>query len=193
MGMATGSLGSFQQVQSPYVCQTINTRVDSLGGMTENRQGKVSSRSSSLRSKAAGGQSKGFSAEERAALRDTAQERAMVWGKNLAEDERVVLAKIAQMPEPDRSQGSRVHTLIRTHAPSLAPRLWYGMPAYTKAGKVLCFYQPASKFKVRYGTLGFSDEARLDDGLMWPITYALTELTPEVEAKIVSLVKKAIG
>ena len=161
--------------------------------MAGKRWAKAGSRASTSRTNATGGKSKGFTSEERAAMRDGVQERAVVWGKNGAEDERIVLAKIAQMPEPDRSQGSRIHALIRNNAPRLAPRLWYGMPAYTKDGQVLCFYQPASKFKVRYGTLGFSDEARLDEGLMWPITYALTELTPAVEDKIVSLVRKAIG
>jgi len=134
-----------------------------------------------------------FSDEERAAMKDLSQERKVVWGKNREDDERAVLAKIAQMPGTDRTMGRRIHDIIRTSAPTLSPRLWYGMPAYTKDGNVLCFFQPAHKFKARYGSLGFSDEAKLDEGRMWPIVYALSELTPTEEASIASLVKKALG
>jgi len=134
-----------------------------------------------------------FSDEERAAMKDLSQERKVVWGKNREDDERAVLTKIAQMPGTDRTMGRRIHDIIRTSAPTLSPRLWYGMPAYTKDGNVLCFFQPAHKFKARYGSLGFSDEAKLDEGRMWPIVYALSELTPTEEASIASLVKKALG
>jgi uncharacterized protein YdhG (YjbR/CyaY superfamily) len=104
-----------------------------------------------------------------------------------------VLAKIAEMPEPDRSIGQRLHELVRAAAPSLTPRLWYGMPAYAKDGKVLCFFQPASKFDARYATLGFQDVATLDEGVMWPVTFALTELGPEQEEKVTALVVRAVG
>jgi uncharacterized protein YdhG (YjbR/CyaY superfamily) len=134
-----------------------------------------------------------FSDEERAALKDLSQERKVVWGKNKEDDERAVLAKIATMPGADRIIGRRIHDIIRTSAPTLSPRLWYGMPAYTMEGDVLCYFQPAHKFKARYGSLGFSDKAKLDDGRMWPIVYALSELTPSEEAWIASLVKKAVG
>jgi len=135
----------------------------------------------------------GITAEERAAMKDMIVERKIVWGKNRADDERAVLAKISQMPEPDRSIGKRLHKIIQTAAPTLSPRLWYGMPAYTKDGDVLCFFQPAHKFKARYGTLGFGDGAKLDDGAMWPTVYALNSLTAAEESRIVALVKKAVG
>ncbi len=108
-------------------------------------------------------------------------------------DEESVLAKIAEMPAPDRAMGERLHALIRASAPSLAPRLWYGMPAYAKDGKVICFFQSAAKFKTRYATLGFSDQARLDEGTMWPTGFALTEVTAEVEARISALVRRALS
>ena len=131
--------------------------------------------------------SAGFTAEERQAMREHVQE--MKGGKN--EGEGAVLAKLASMPEPDRSLGKRVHAIIRANAPGLAPKLWYGMPAYAKDDKVLCFFQPASKFKARYSTLGFNDKAKLDDGAMWPVAFALTELTAADDARIAALVKKA--
>jgi uncharacterized protein YdhG (YjbR/CyaY superfamily) len=135
----------------------------------------------------------GFTAEERAAARDTLQERKIVWGKNRADDERLTLAKISQMPEPDRFIAKRLHEIITTSAPGLSPRLWYGMPAYSKEGDVLCYFQPAHKFKARYGTLGFNNEAKLDEGSMWPTAFAVTELNSTVEARVVALVKKAVG
>jgi len=104
-----------------------------------------------------------------------------------------VLAAIAAMPEPDRAMSERLHQIISTSAPNLAPRLWYGMPAYAKDGNVVCFFQGAHKFKARYATLGFSDKARLDEGHMWPVAFALTELTPAEEARISSLVKDAVS
>jgi uncharacterized protein YdhG (YjbR/CyaY superfamily) len=107
------------------------------------------------------------------------------------DEERDVLAKIAEMADPDRVIAERLHAIVKDTAPELSPRTWYGMPAYAKDGKVVCFFKPALKFKVRYAELGFSDPARLDDGAMWPTAYALTELTPDVEARIAKLVKKA--
>ena len=126
-------------------------------------------------------------------MKDHSQERKVVWGKNRENDERAVLAKIAQMPGTDRTIGRRIHEIVGTSAPALSPRLWYGMPAYTKDGNVLCFFQPAHRFKARYGSLGFSDKAKLDEGRMWPIVYAISELTPAEEASMASLVEKAMG
>ena len=137
--------------------------------------------------------SKGFSAEERSAVKEAIQERKIVWGKSRVDDERAVLAKIATFPEPDRSMAKRLHTIITSTAPELSPRLWYGMPAYSKEGDVLCFFQPASKFKARYGTLGFNDRAKLDDGSVWATSYAVKELTAADETRIAALVKKAVG
>jgi uncharacterized protein YdhG (YjbR/CyaY superfamily) len=129
---------------------------------------------------------KRFSAEERAAMRERAQELK----KEAAESD--VLAKIAEMPESDRTMAERLHALIKASAPELTPRTWYGMPAYAKDGKVLCFFQSAQKFNSRYATFGFSDEANLDKGAMWPTSFALKELTAADEAKIAALVKKAV-
>ena len=132
--------------------------------------------------------SKGFTAEERAAMKERVNE---LKGKGDGESE--VLAKIAAMSEPDRSMAKRLHAIIKAAAPGLAPKTWYGMPAYAKDDKVVCFFQGAAKFKTRYATFGFSDKANLDDGAMWPNSYALTELTAAVEAKIRALVQKAAG
>lgn len=110
-----------------------------------------------------------------------------------ADGERDVLATIAEMPEPDRSMAERLHVIVMTSAPGLLPRTWYGMPAYARDGKVICFFQAASKFKVRYATFGFQPDASLDDGAMWPVAFALTELTAGDEARIAALVKKAVG
>jgi hypothetical protein len=129
----------------------------------------------------------GFSADERAAMKEHAQEL------KTAAAESDVLAKIAEMDEPDRVIGERLHAVIRTNAPGLTPKLWYGMPAYAKDGKIVCHFQPAKKFKTRYATLGFSDPANLDDGAMWPTSYALTELTPADEDRIGALVKQAVS
>jgi uncharacterized protein YdhG (YjbR/CyaY superfamily) len=126
-----------------------------------------------------------FSKEERAAMKERAQE---LKGAN---DEQTVLEKIAEMPEDDRAMAMRVHELVKATAPELSPRTWYGMPAYAKNGSVVCFFQGAHKFKSRYATLGFSDKAMLDDGSMWPISYALTSLTAAEEKKIAALIKKA--
>ena len=130
--------------------------------------------------------SKGFTAEEKAAMRERAKE-----AKGGADGESDLLAKIAEMAEPDRAMAERLHALITASAPDLTPKTWYGMPAYAKDGQVVCFFQPALKFKARYATLGFSDKANLDDGAMWPTSYALTKLTAADEKKIAALVKQA--
>jgi len=137
----------------------------------------------------------GFTAEERAAMKERAKElkaeaRA---SKDRAAGESAVLEKIAEMPEPDRSMGERLHAIVTASAPSLAPKTWYGMPAYARDGKIVCFYQSAQKFGSRYATFGFSDEAHLDEGAMWATSFALKELTAEAEARIAELVKKAAG
>ena len=139
--------------------------------------------------------SKGFTDEERAAMKERAQElkaeaRA---NKDRADGESDVLAKIAEMPEPDRAMAKRLHAIIKASAPALSPKTWYGMPAYAKDGKVVCFFQSAQKFKSRYATFGFSDEANLDEGAMWPTSFALKELTAAEEARIAALVKKAVS
>jgi uncharacterized protein YdhG (YjbR/CyaY superfamily) len=138
--------------------------------------------------------SKGFTDEERAAMRERAQEaKAERRGRSKADGESDVLAKIAEMPEPDRVMAGRLHDLIKTSAPELVPRTWYGMPAYAKDGKVVCFFQSAHKFKSRYATFGFNDTANLDKGAMWPTSFALKELTAGEEKKIGALVKKAVS
>ena len=133
--------------------------------------------------------------EERAAMQASARERKSASRRDpadeRAEGEAEVLAKIADMPTADRIMGERIHELVTTTVPSLWPNTYYGMPAYAKAGKVICFYKPASKFKVRYSTFEFQPDARLDDGEMWPVSFAVTELTPRTEARIAELVKKA--
>jgi uncharacterized protein YdhG (YjbR/CyaY superfamily) len=139
--------------------------------------------------------SKGFTDEERAAMKERAQElkaeaRA---NKDKAEGESAVLAKIAEMPEPDRGMATRLHAIIKASAPALSPKTWYGMPAYAKGGKVVCFFQSAQKFNTRYATFGFSDLANLDEGAMWPTSFALKGLTAAEEAKIAALVKKAVS
>ena len=138
---------------------------------------------------------KGFTDEERAAMKERAKElkaeaRA---NKDKAAGESDVLAKIAEMPEPDRAMAKRLHAIIKASAPALSPKTWYGMPAYAKDGKVVCYFQNAQKFKTRYSTFGFSDAANLDEGAMWPTTFALEELTAAEEARIGALVKKAVS
>ena len=138
--------------------------------------------------------SKGFTDEERAAMKERAQElKATERRGGKADGESDVLAKIAEMAEPDRAMAERLHALIKASAPALSPRTWYGMPAYAKEGKVVCFFQSAQKFKARYATLGFSDKANLDEGAMWPTSFALTELTAADEARIGALVKRAVS
>ncbi len=133
--------------------------------------------------------SEGFTAEERAAIRERAREQKARATKE--DEEREVLEKIAAMQTPDRAMAERLHAIITANAPSLSPKTWYGMPAYARSGQIVCFFQPAEKFKTRYATLGFSDKANLDDGAMWPNSYALKELTAADEAKIAALVKQA--
>jgi hypothetical protein len=134
---------------------------------------------------------KGFTAEERAAMKDRVRE--LKANENEVEGENAVLAKIAAMREPDRAMGKRLHAIIKASAPALVPRLWYGMPAYAKDDKVVCHFQSAQKFKTRYATLGFSDKANLDEGAMWPVAFALKALTATEEAKIGALLRKAVG
>ena len=156
---------------------------------------KKDTQRSAKRTAATGKTSKGFTDEERAAMRERAQElkaeaRA---NKDRAAGESAVLAKIAEMPEADRALAERLHAIVKANAPALSPKTWYGMPAYAKDGKVVCFFQSADKFKSRYATLGFSDEASLDKGAMWPTSFALKELTAAEERKIGALVKKAVS
>jgi len=132
-----------------------------------------------------------FAAEELGAMKDRVKELKAAAGE--AEGESAVLAKIAEMQKPDRAMAERLHAIIKASAPALSPRLWYGMPAYAKDGKVICFFQGAQKFKTRYATLGFSDKANLDEGTMWPNAFALTKLTAADEARIGALVKKAVS
>jgi uncharacterized protein YdhG (YjbR/CyaY superfamily) len=145
----------------------------------------------------AGKASSGFTADERAAMRERAQElkaaarRGPRAGK--ADGEKDVLAKIAEMPKPDRVMAERLHAIVKASAPALSPRTWYGMPAYAKDGKVVCYFQSAHKFKSRYATFGFSDEADLDEGAMWPTSFALKKLTAAEEARIGALVKQAVA
>ena len=146
---------------------------------------------SAKRTTASNKKSKGFTDEERAAMKERALELKAAARK--ADGEKAVLAKIAEMPVRDRAMATRLHAIITASAPSLSPRTWYGMPAYAKDGKVVCFFQSADKFKTRYATLGFSDSANLDKGAMWPTYFALKELTPVEEAKIAALVKKAVS
>src|SRR5919199_656044 len=163
--------------------------------MAERKAAKKGARQSAKRT--TGKASKGFTDEERVAMRERAQELKAAGRRGAraakADGESDVLAKIAEMPKPDRVIAERLHALIKDSAPDLAPRTWYGMPAYAKDGKVVCFFQSAAKFKSRYATLGFSDRANLDDGSMWPTAFAVTELTADVEARIAALVKKAVS
>lgn len=139
--------------------------------------------------------STGFTAEEQAAMKERAKElkaeaRA---SKNKADGESDLLAKIAEMPEPDRTMATRLHEIVKAHAPVLSPKTWYGMPAYARDDKIVCFFQSAQKFQARYATLGFNDSANLDDGSMWPTSFALKELNAAEEARIIALVKKAVS
>jgi uncharacterized protein YdhG (YjbR/CyaY superfamily) len=137
------------------------------------------------------GATNGFTADERAAMKDRAQELKAEAAK--ADGESVLLAKIAEMQGPDRAMAKRLHAIIKASAPALSPKTWYGMPAYAKDGKVVCFFQSAEKFKSRYATFGFSDEANLDEGAIWPTSFALKELTAATEKKIGALVKRAVS
>lgn len=133
---------------------------------------------------------KGFTAEERAAMKERAKELKASTNKEAAES--AVMEKIDEMPEPERSMATRLHEIIKANAPSLSPKTWYGMPAYAKDGEIVCFFQSANKFNTRYATLGFSDKATLDEGALFPVSYALKELNAETEATIAELVKKAV-
>jgi uncharacterized protein YdhG (YjbR/CyaY superfamily) len=134
---------------------------------------------------------KGFTADEKAAMKERAKE--LKAASNKEESERDVLAKIAEMPASDRVMAERIHAVVKASAPDLSPRTWYGMPAYAKDGKIVCFFQAADKFKARYATFGFSDEANLDEGAMWPNAFALTKLAAADEARIGAIVKKAVS
>ena len=156
---------------------------------------KKDTQKSAKRTTAINNKSKGFTDEERAAMKARAQElkaetRA---NKEKADGESAVLAKIAEMPEPDRAMAKRLHAIIKASAPALSPKTWYGMPAYAKDGKVVCFFQSAQKFNTRYATFGFQHDANLDEGGMWPTSFALKELTATEEARIAALVKKAVS
>jgi uncharacterized protein YdhG (YjbR/CyaY superfamily) len=159
--------------------------------MAERKAAKKSTRKSAKSSTRGGKSSKGFTSAERAAMKERAQELKAEARK--ADGERAVLPKIAEMPEPDRTMAERLHAIITANAPGLSPRTWYGMPAYAKDSKIVCFFQGASKFDSRYATLGFNDEANLDEGAMWPTSFALKELTAAEEKKIGALVKKAVS
>lgn len=138
----------------------------------------------------------GLSAYERAAMRERAQELKAAsrrGPRSTGDGERDVLAKIAEMPEPDRQMALRLHEIVKANAPALSPKTWYGMPAYARGGKVVCFFQGAQKFGSRYATLGFSDAATLDEGEMWPTSFALKELTPAVEQRIAALLRQAVS
>jgi uncharacterized protein YdhG (YjbR/CyaY superfamily) len=163
--------------------------------MAEKKPAKKATRKSARKPTTTDKGSKGFTEDERAAMRERVRElraaaRSRAGGAN---EEGAVLAKIAAMPAPDRAMGERLHALIKASAPGLSPRLWYGMPAYAKDGKVVCFFQSAQKFKTRYATLGFSDKAALDEGRMWPTAFALKELTADDEARIGALLKRAVS
>jgi uncharacterized protein YdhG (YjbR/CyaY superfamily) len=161
--------------------------------MAERKPGKAGTHQSAKRT--TGKASKGFTDEERAAMRERAQElkASAHRGAGKADGESDVLAKIAEMPKQDRAMAERLHAIIKASAPALSPRTWYGMPAYAKDGEVVCFFQSAQKFKARYATFGFSDKANLDEGAMWPTSFALKELTTAEEARIGALVKKAVS
>ena len=161
--------------------------------MSPNKETQKSAKSTTATSK----KFKGFTDEERAAMKDHVQEMKASADRgpraDKADGESAVLAKIAEMREPDRAMGKRLHAIIKASGPVLSPRTWYGMPAYAKDGEVVCFFQPAQKFKTRYATLGFSDAANLDEGAMWPVAFALKALTAAEEARISMLVKKAVS
>jgi uncharacterized protein YdhG (YjbR/CyaY superfamily) len=157
--------------------------------MAKKQTAKKSTKKAGKSTAARGTKSKGFSAEERAAMKERVEELKR---GDKADGEADLLAKVAEMKGSDRAMATRLHQLIMAAAPSLAPRTWYGMPAYARDGKVVCFFQGAEKFKARYATFGFSDQAKLDEGVMWPTSFALKELTAAEEAKIIALVKKAV-
>ena len=158
---------------------------------------KKATRKSAKSTAATAGKSRGFADDERAAMKERAQELKAEAGRgsraDQADGESAALAKIAEMPEPDRAMARRLHAVIKASAPALSSKTWYGMPAYAKDGKVVCFFQSAQKFKSRYATFGFSDQANLDDGGMWPTAFALKALTAAEEARIAALAKQAVS
>jgi uncharacterized protein YdhG (YjbR/CyaY superfamily) len=165
--------------------------------MAERKPAKKGTQKSAKSTSVVGKAAKGFTDEERGAMRERVQELKSAARPgprgDKADGERAVLAKIAAMPAPDRAMGERLHAIIKASAPALSPKLWYGMPAYAKDGKVVCFFQSAQKFSTRYATLGFSDEANLDEGALWPVAFALNELTAAEDARIGALVKNAVS
>ena len=165
--------------------------------MAERKAVKKGTQKSAKSTTATNKKFKGFTDEERAAMKERIQELKASARRgpraDKADGESAVLAKIAEMPEPDRAMGKRLHAIIKASAPALSPRLWYGMPAYAKNGRVVCFFQSAQKFKTRYATFGFSDTANLDEGALWPVAFALKGLTATEEARIRALVKKAVS
>jgi uncharacterized protein YdhG (YjbR/CyaY superfamily) len=163
--------------------------------MAESKPAKKATQRSAKSTTANNKKSKGFTDEERGAMKERAQElKAAARGSNKkADGEGDLLAKIAEMQPPDRAMAKRLHAIVKASAPGLSPKTWYGMPAYAKDGKVVCFFQSAQKFKTRYATFGFSDAANLDEGAMWPVAFALKELTATEETRIVALVKKAMS
>src|SRR4029434_6682156 len=175
-----------------YCGKALNKSADEVS-MSSKKETRKSAKSATATNK----KSKGFTDEERAAMKDRAQELKAEARRgpraDQADGESDVLAKIAEMREPDRAMAKRLHAIIKISAPALSPKTWYGMPAYAKDGKVVCFFQSAQKFKSRYATFGFSDEANLDEGAMWPTSYAMKELTAAEEARIGALVKKAVS
>ncbi len=160
--------------------------------MAESKSAKAGTRSSAKGAAASSKSSNGFTPEERAAMKERTRElkRAKT---GQVDSESDVLSKIAEMREPDRAMAERLHAIVKASAPALSARTWYGMPAYAKEGKVVCFFQSAQKFKTRYATFGFSENANLDDGSMWPVSFALERLTAKEEARISALVKKAVS
>jgi uncharacterized protein YdhG (YjbR/CyaY superfamily) len=165
--------------------------------MAERKPGTKATQKSAKSTTAIKKTSKGFTDEERGAMKERVQELKAAAPRgpraDKADGESAVLAKIAEMPGPDRAMAERLHAIIKASAPALSPRLWYGMPAYANDGKVVCFFQSAKKFNTRYATLGFSDAANLDEGAVWPVAFALTKLTAAEESRIGALVKKAVS
>jgi uncharacterized protein YdhG (YjbR/CyaY superfamily) len=165
--------------------------------MAERKPAKKGTETAAKSTKVIGKASKGFTDEERAAMRERVQELKAAPRPgpraDKADGERAVLAKIATMRAPDRALAERLHAIIKSSAPALSPKLWYGMPAYAQDGKVVCFFQSAQKFSTRYATFGFSDKANLDEGALWPVAFAVKKLTAADEARIGALVKKAVG
>jgi uncharacterized protein YdhG (YjbR/CyaY superfamily) len=165
--------------------------------MAERKPARKDTQKSAKSATASNEKFQGLTDEERAAMKERTQELKAAArrgrGAGKADGESAVLAKIAEMPEPDRALGERLHAIIKASAPALSPKTWYGMPAYAKDGKVVCFFQSAQKFKTRYATFGFSDKANLDEGALWPVAFALTELTAADQARIGALVRKAVS